>query len=87
MSAGARSRLRQTAGRRELDCLVINATLRAVQRSDGSPLFTTVRGLFTEGAPLFSADALASGIHADDHIQIGVADQRAVRGEIEVSPV
>lgn len=72
------SSMRQTERRRDLDCHVLNSLFSTAVSSDGSPAFTTVRALFREGQPLFSAGGLASGIYDLDHIQIGVLDQSAI---------
>ncbi|SPX87818.1 hypothetical protein [Mycobacteroides abscessus] len=72
-------KMRQTEYRRDLDCHVLNTLFSAAIRDDGSRLFTTVRGLFREGQPLYVVSGLASGIHDQDHIQIGVLDHEAIR--------
>ena len=75
--------LHQTEKRRELDCYVLNSLFSGAVYADGTPVFTTVRGLFREGEPLYAADrsdgtTLESGIYSQDHIQIGVLHQSAI---------
>ena len=74
LSPDALAQMRQTEGRRELDCHVLNTMFRTAVRDDGSLAYTTVRGLFREGEPLYAAGGLESGIYYHDHIQIGVLD-------------
>lgn len=73
----ALARMKQTEARRDLDCHVLNTLFRSAVRDDGQA-FTTVRGLFSEGSPLYAAGGLKSGIHHQDHIQVGVLDQCAI---------
>ncbi|MFV8295989.1 hypothetical protein ACNQP7_04600 [Mycolicibacterium fortuitum] len=79
LPADALARMRQTKFRRDLDCHVLNTLFRTAVRDDvEDAAFTTVRGLFSEGAPLYSAGGLESGIRHHDHIQVGVLDSRAI---------
>lgn len=74
-----REAIRQNKGRRELDCKVINAFLFDAANG-GMPRFTTVRGVFSEGDPLYSIDERRqSGICDRDHIQINVVNKIAIR--------
>jgi hypothetical protein len=64
---------RNQAGRRELDCLIIN-TLVAAQ--DQVSRFQTVRGPFLEGRRVFPG----SGIFRESHVQIAVRDLACILG-------
>lgn len=81
----ALSELRQTYYRRELDNHVINMYFGMLDAS-GARKYTTIRGAFQEGEPLYSVGDLKSGIRDLDHIQIGVIDDRAIL-EVEVRSV
>lgn len=65
---------------RFLDCAVIRR-LHAAMDDVGEP-FETVRGLFTEGGPIFPG----SGFHAKTHVQIAVRFQRNIKGYFRVPP-
>lgn len=79
MPTDERHKLTQTYRRRELDCKAINAVITKARNADGTPRYTTVRGAFREGFPVYSIrDGLASGIYDRDHIQINVVDKRAI---------
>lgn len=56
------------------DCAVIRH-LHRVMDAAGEP-FHTVRGLFTEGKPLFPG----SGFRSKTHVQVAVRDPRRIRG-------
>lgn len=72
--------LRQDEMWRELDCRVIEYTLRNTLRKDGTPRFTTIRGAFQEGRPLHSSpEGAQSFIRELDHIQINVVDRGALQ--------
>lgn len=63
---------------RKLDCAVIRHLHEAVcgPNEDELPSFDTVRGMFTEGAPLYAG----SGFHAQSHVQISVRDASLIKG-------
>lgn len=63
---------------RRLDCAVIRHLHEAIcgEGEDDLPPFDTVRGMFTEGAPLYEG----SGFHAQSHVQISVRDASLVKG-------
>lgn len=77
--ATGRPDLKQTWGVRELDAAVIGLLASTAVRTDGSPVYTTVRGCFTEGGPLFQVGEATSGINDADHIQIGVLHVSAIQ--------
>lgn len=60
--------------RRELDCLVINHTVK-MARARGNP-FQTIRCPFLEGAPAFPGSA----IFRESHIQLVVIDPKSILG-------
>lgn len=78
LPASQLAKMRQNFGRRELDAEVINTHLASRSRADGTPRFTSVRGAFQEGSPLYEIAGMSSGIRDLDHVQIGVTDGRAV---------
>ena len=61
--------------RRNLDCAVVN-TLHRVLEVGGEPPFDTVRGIFTEGAPIYPG----SGFHAKTHVQVCVRTLSCIKG-------
>ena len=65
--------------RRNLDCAVINF-LHDTLKDDGAAPFDTVKGIFTEGAPLYPG----SGFHAKTHVQVCVRTTACVRGVFRV---
>ena len=71
--------LRQNYYRREMDCKVIEFILASTRKPDGSPRFSTVRGAFQEGSPVYILPGgLISQVGDLDHIQINVTDPRAI---------
>ncbi|MPM30071.1 hypothetical protein SDC9_76613 [bioreactor metagenome] len=74
-----RQRLKQNYYTRELDCGAINNLVQRARKSDGSPQFTTVRGAFREGDPVYrTSEGLESGVCNRDHIQINVIQNTAI---------
>lgn len=63
---------------RRLDCAVIRHLHEALcgDADDALPPFDTVRGMFTEGDPIYEG----SGFHAQSHVQISVRDATFVKG-------
>lgn len=78
MSPEEFANLKQTWGVRELDALMIDGVAATAVKPNGQPLFSTVRGCFTEGAPAFRVGDLTSGINELDHIQIAVLHSHAI---------
>ena len=66
---------------RRLDCAAIRH-LHAAMEEQGEPPFDTVRGLFTEGGPLYPG----SGFKAKTHIQIAVRTLSNIKGVFRVRP-
>jgi hypothetical protein len=66
---------------RKLDCAVIEA-FHAMRRDGSIRGYDTVRGLFTEGEPIFPG----AGFDAKTHIQICVRDTRVIKGYLRVLP-
>jgi hypothetical protein len=60
---------------RNLDCATIKH-LHAALKDKGLPAFDTVRGLFTEGGPLYPG----SGFFAKTHVQIAVCSLHSIKG-------
>lgn len=86
--ADAADKLRQTGFNHGVDCWAINRVVNETRTSDGTPRFTTVRGAFQEGAPLFSAGSgrdKESAIRTLDHVQICVSDESAIRHLVQVT--
>jgi len=65
---------------RNLDCATIKH-LHAALKDKGLPPFDTVRGLFTEGGPLYPG----SGFFAKTHVQIAVCSPGNIKGYFRVS--
>lgn len=65
---------------RNLDCATVKH-LHAAMKDLGEPSFDTVRGLFTEGGPLYPG----SGFSAKTHVQISVCSLRNIKGCFRVS--
>jgi hypothetical protein len=63
---------------RKLDCAIIKHLPQAVCAigEDDAPPFDSVRGMFTEGQPIYQG----SGFHAQSHVQISVRDERLIKG-------
>ncbi|MGW3549198.1 hypothetical protein ACWDHH_15725 [Janibacter hoylei] len=73
--------LTQNEYNRSLDCWVINQVVEQWRGEDGTPRFTTVRGAFQEGDPIYRAGtdlAKKSAIRSLDHVQICVVDDSAI---------
>lgn len=64
---------------RYLDCAVIRVLHSALEDQDEEP-FDTVRGLFTEGEPLYEG----SGFKQKTHIQIAVCTPNSIKGFFRV---
>jgi len=64
---------------RNLDCSVIE-TAHELRNLGAFAPFSTVRGVFVEGAPLYDG----AGFHAESHIQICVRDTRCIKGYFRV---
>jgi hypothetical protein len=67
--------------RRNLDCAVIRR-LHSILEAQSLPAVDTVRGVFTEGRPIYP-DA---GFDAKTHIQIAVRNLDSIKGVFRVSP-
>ena len=67
--------------RRNLDCAVIRR-LHNILEAESLPAVDTVRGVFTEGKPIYP-DA---GFDAKTHIQIAVRNLESIKGVFRVSP-
>ena len=67
--------------RRDLDCAVIRR-LHSILELAGAPPIDTVRGLFTEGTPIYPG----SGFNAKTHIQIAVCNLACIKGVFRVPP-
>lgn len=77
--------MRQSELLHDIDCTLIETFCEAVRRPDGSPRFTTVRGCFKEGEPVFdwqrplaAASRVTSALQSMDHVQIAVRDSSAI---------
>ncbi len=66
---------------RHLDCATIRH-LHAALKDQHLPPFDTVRGLFTEGGPLYPG----SGFSAKTHVQIAVRSPNNIKGFFRVKP-
>lgn len=60
---------------RYLDCAVVEM-LHVMREHAGEPPFTTVRGLYTEGPPVYAG----TDIRSQTHVQICVRDPKAIKG-------
>lgn len=67
---------------RFLDCAVINHVHKSVEE-DGAEPFTTVRGAFHEGQPLYPGAA----IKKQTHIQLCVRDLKCIRGVFRIPEI
>jgi hypothetical protein len=70
---------RQDGLRRNLDCAVINF-LHAIREENGEEPIQTVRGVFTEGRPIYDT----AGFLEKTHIQIAVRDSTCIKGVFRV---
>jgi hypothetical protein len=66
--------------RRNLDCAVIRR-LHSILDAQGLPAVDTVKGVFTEGDPIYQG----AGFNEKTHIQIVVRSQRCIKGIFRVS--
>jgi len=66
--------------RRNLDCAVIRR-LPTILEAQHLPAVDTVKGVFTEGAPLFPG----SGFREKTHIQIAVRNRQCIKGVFRVA--
>jgi hypothetical protein len=66
---------------RKLDCFVIEALHRTMKKR-GLQEYNTVRGLFTEGDPIYKT----AGFHEKTHIQLCIRDVSAIKGYFRVLP-
>lgn len=66
--------------RRDLDCAVIRR-LHSILEVQGQPAVDTVKGVFTEGKPIYPG----AGFDEKTHIQIVVRNQRCIKGVFRVS--
>jgi len=66
---------------RYLDCAVIKHFHTMAERS-GLPKFDTVRGMFSEGAPLYEG----SGFKEKNHVQIAVRTDECILGVFHLRP-
>ncbi len=62
-----------------LDCAVVEM-LHDIRKSEGKPEIQTVRGVFTEGAPIYPTSAF----RAKTHVQIAVRDHACIKGLFRV---
>lgn len=65
--------------RRYLDCLVIQ-TVHTIRQDDKQPPLDSVKGIFTEGKPLYKG----SGFYEKTHIQICVRNPECIKGVFRV---
>lgn len=65
--------------RRDLDCAVFDM-LHAIREREGDPPLECVRGVFVEGAPLYSG----GGIYEKTHVQVCVRDPSNIKGLFRV---
>lgn len=82
MPSHDRVAIKQTEKCREMDCLVANMILRGADKYQHSlPKYTTARGVFSEGRPVYSfgSQKIESQIRDLDHIQINVVNKVAIR--------
>ena len=68
--------------RRNLDCAVI-LRFHSIRKAQGLPPVDTVKGVFTEGAPLYEG----SGFREKTHIQIAVRNPQCIKGVFRVTAV
>ena len=66
--------------RRNLDCAVIRR-LHSILEAEGLPAVDSVRGVFTEGKPIYPG----AGFDEKTHIQIVVRNQNCIKGVFRVS--
>jgi len=66
--------------RRNLDCAVIRR-LHSILEAQDLPAVDTVKGVFTEGGPIYPG----AGFDEKTHIQIVVRNQRCIKGVFRVS--
>ncbi len=66
--------------RRNLDCAVIRS-LHRILEAQGRPAVDTVKGVFTEGKPIYPG----AGFDEKTHIQIAVRNQSCIKGVFRVS--
>ena len=66
--------------RRNLDCAVIRH-LHSILKSEGLPPVDSIRGVFTEGKPIYPG----AGFDEKTHIQIVVRNQDCIKGVFRVS--
>jgi hypothetical protein len=66
---------------RRLDCAVVRQ-LHQLREEAGLPAVDTVRGVFTEGEPIYEG----SGFLAKTHVQICVCNPAVIRGVFRVPP-
>jgi hypothetical protein len=65
---------------RPLDCAVIQYLHGMREEKSEKPPFTTVRGMFTEGEPVYPG----AGFHRKSHIQIAVRNPNCIKGYFRV---
>ena len=65
--------------RRKLDCAVVQRVHAIFEEADVAP-FDTIRGVFTEGAPVYPG----AGFQEKTHIQIAVRNPRCIKGVFRV---
>jgi hypothetical protein len=65
--------------RRNLDCAVIRR-LHTILEAQNQPAIDTVKGVFTEGAPLYPG----SGFREKTHIQVAVRNPACIKGVFRV---
>lgn len=65
--------------RRHLDCAVIRH-LHEILKSSGSPPLQSVKGVFTEGAPVYPG----AGIREKTHVQLALLDPACIKGVFRV---
>ncbi len=66
--------------RRRLDCAVIQTLHEVVQSSDAQPI-DTVRGMFTEGSPIYAGSAFFE----KTHVQIAVLNLDCIKAVFRIS--
>jgi hypothetical protein len=64
---------------KQSDCAVIRR-LHTLIAHEGGELVQTVKGIFTEGGPVYPN----AGIYAKTHVQIAVRDRRCIKGVFRV---
>ena len=67
--------------RRNLDCAVFRH-LHAILEDDGRPPLDTIRGVFTEGQPVYPG----AGFDEKTHVQIVVRNPLCIKGVFRVPP-